>query len=664
MSIYDRNFQRSINELCTLTSCQDEIDIEDFLPMKQDISHEMYSKSTNPINVATHLINIMPLEVFEDEAEYADIICAMKNTFPKDESHRGLEVLLNHLKSKEKICDKIKKDWESSLFDENKYTHRAIGEILLRRYPKIYLIWHSFWISGTYSDIIDNICKNNSSSNKISLNDISELMYKLFWLEYIYINGKWYTLDQNNILIECGTAVSSMIIDMSERNRQWRYKNETHTTDDVTNNRDKIGDVTYCQAFEKFHTFISNMKSASIESNLKARFSFLIKKEFNNDPERILWKNGYMTVAKSTGISLVGPHIEDLYTMTTSCNFPSTKPKQRDIDDLFNWLYQAYPEGTHEFMLTDWASFLHGINIHRKNRSWIGVGANSKSRLIKLIESMLGDYCVTAPQCIIMEQQNNGNATTEINNIMKARVACINEPQIGSHLSAEQLKIISGSDRLFIRKLYQEGASCQNMSKIIIVCNNIPLIKNADKPTRDRFEAHPHLGKWCSDPEDPEMKKKYKYLYKIDSTFDDKIPHLAGALAWILFYDYYPKYVEWVKDHANRKLPKLFADEQERQWRRVCKLSEYVFEKVIKYKDPTCYVTLKNITDRYIHSNKTLGSCQDQNFISDSIRDMCLADKLIDDKVYGYCIKQQGNTIFYNTADGKSCMKDLDESEE
>lgn len=665
MDIYDCDLQKSLSSLRDMTVNQEDLDIEEYLPVKQQKSSEMYSRSIDPMDVATHLIGIMPLEVFKNESDYADIVCAMKHVFSKDNEHkRGLQILVEHLKDDESLVKKVKKDWYSVMYSADKYTHVAIGEILLRRYPAIYLLWHSYWLSGTYESII-NTMSRTSNVIKISPNDLSDLIYKMFWLDYLYFEDKWYTFDQNCILINDNTSVTKMVISLLNDNRQWRYKNITHTTYDARENSEKIGDTSYLQSFLKFYTHISNnLKPTSIETFLRAKFSFGIKKEMNDDPERILWKNGYMTVAKTTCISVVGPHIEDLYTMKTSTDFPDEKPPDKDIYELYNWLFQAYPEGTHEFMLTDWASFLHGVNVHRKNRSWVGVGANSKSKLLKLIENLLGDYCVVANQGIVMEQENQNNATTSMNIIMKARVACINEPSIDLHLSAEQLKIISGGDRISTRKLFQEGATAQNMSKIIIVCNNIPSIKNADKPTRERFEVHPHVGKWCSDPDDPEMVKKYKYRYKIDSSFDNKIPKLARALAWVLVNDYYPRYVEWVNDHSRRKLPELFACEQDKQWRRVCKLSKFVHEKVIPFHNDKCYVTLVNIQERYIASMCSKSRSNTENdFVSECIRDMCLSGKFVDEKLYGYCIKYQNNSVFYNNEEGKAIMSNIDEIE-
>ena len=625
------------NELCE----------SDIAENSMNCSKEYYTDSIQRDHVGVHLISIMPKRIFESDVYYTDIICAAKH-IATQETER---TLIHLLESKCKGLNKnIRKDWINSDFPRKKYTERAIAEILKEECCPIYFKWQSKWIDGTLAEIFEKgMIKGNSLSVKIET--LTVLLYKFFWLDYIYISSDtkgWYSMD-GGILTEFPGSVEDMFTRLHEKSRFWRL---TYRGDRIEDSAINILDSTFHnQNFRNvFEAFMNTIGSFNVTSKnflyktLENKFSIKeLHKDMNNDPERILWSNGKMTVATPNGIKVVKPHIEDLYNIQTGCDLPDEDDvPDEDLLELFDkWMRDVYPEGAHDFVLTDWAGFLRGGNPFKKLRCPTGQsGSNSKTSIMDMLGKVFGDYCVPANISLLMNSKDGG-ATTELAKSVRSRITIINETGSAQGVDAEQIKLLTGDqDLVSFRDIYTKSKSSKVYTKIIVVCNEIFKIKNADVATQRRFEVHSHLARWVTDPEQSEFKGK-KYIHKIDTNFSTKIPKLATVLAWQLVYNYYPKYVEWLKDSRKRELPTLFREDQKKQWIKVCELSGFVNNYVVETGNEEDSIKIEEIITHY-NFEKRRPSQENYDSLREKIIMLCF-DKahIVDDVIYGFREKKK-----------------------
>ena len=188
--------------------------------------------------------------------------------------------------------------------------------------------------------------------------------------------------------------------------------------------------------------------------------------------------------------------------------------------------------------------------------------------------------------------------------------------------------------------MYKDSKSSKVYTKIIVVCNEIFKIKNADVATQRRFEVHSHLARWVTDPDQAEFRGK-KYIHKIDANFSSKIPKLATVLAWQLVYNYYPKYVEWLKDSRKRELPTLFREDQKKQWIKVCELSGFVNNYVVETGKEEDSIKIEEIITHY-NFEKRRPSQDNYDSLREKIIMLCF-DKahIVDDVIYGFKEKKK-----------------------
>lgn len=626
---------------------ESELSESDIAEYSVNCSKEYYADSVQREHVGVHLISIMPKKVFESDVYYTDILCAAKHIATADTERTLIHLLESKCKGLER---NIRRDWYNSDFPRDKYTERAIAEILKEECPPIYFKWQTKWLEGTLMEIFEKGTIKGSCLS-VKTENLAVLLYKFFWLDYIYISTDvkgWFTMN-NGVLIDFQGAIEEMFTRLHEKSRIWRL---TYRGDRIEEPAINILSPTFFnQNFRNiFEAFMNTVGSFNVTSKgflyrtMENKFSIKeLQKEMNNDPERILWKNGKMTVATQNGIKVVQPHIEDLYNIRTGCDLPDeTEVPDPELLELFDkWLRDVYPENAHDFVLTDWAGFLRGGNPFKKLRCPTGQsGSNSKSSIMDMLGKVFGEYCVSANVSLLMNP-NSGGATTELAKSIRSRITIINETGSAQGVDAEQIKLLTGdNDLVSVRAMYKDSKSSKVYTKIIVVCNEIFKIKNADVATQRRFEVHSHLARWVTDPNQSEFKNK-KYIHKIDTNFSVKIPKLAEVLAWQLVYNYYPKYVEWLKDPKKRELPTLFREDQKKQWVKVCELSGFVNNYVVETGNEEDSIKIEEIITHY-NFEKRRPSQDNYDSLREKIIMLCF-DKahIVDDVIYGFKEKKK-----------------------
>jgi putative DNA primase/helicase len=151
-----------------------------------------------------------------------------------------------------------------------------------------------------------------------------------------------------------------------------------------------------------------------------------------------------------------------------------------------------------------------------------GSGANGKTTLLNVLQSVLGDDYVKQTPCdTIMARFNGRPATNDLARLRSARVVITNEVEDGLHFDESQLKLMTGQDTIACRYLYQEFFEFTPQFKLFIAGNHKPVVKNNDEGIWRRIHLVPFSVTIPPERRDPELLDKLR-------------AELPGILNWAL----------------------------------------------------------------------------------------------------------------------------------
>jgi hypothetical protein len=280
--------------------------------------------------------------------------------------------------------------------------------------------------------------------------------------------------------------------------------------------------------------------------------------------------------------------IEDFVTKSTNYNIPygnMIKPVLKHIEtrgsDVLEQYSMNHPDVLYllEYMLKvfandqdlmnfafrDFSSFFYGRNKEKLLRVWSGGGNNSKTILVKIFQKFFGQYCFDMPaEAVATKQMRNASAPSpEMAQGDGARLGILAEPSTGMEIDAGIIKRMTGNDRIFTRRLNENGGSIEAMYKMVLCCNDVPNLSSLDTASRGRMIILPFLSTWVHDVGEMTASEQLAAkTFKMDINFDQNIPRLAKAMAWMLFH-VFPEY----KRIGIKDKPKVVEEVLSAYWR-------------------------------------------------------------------------------------------------
>lgn len=402
--------------------------------------------------------------------------------------------------------------------------------------PDQYEEWHQKWCSKAIEEATSGLTS-----------DVGESLYRQYWLEFLVTEkGDWYQFRNNGWIksekgIDLQKRISNQYIRVFDQKKLEIGKILT------TLNPEDPNHTSYTGTQMKYSKLITKLKSISFKTSLMREMIEKFHNEFFNkfhdrNIELVGVTNGVIELYENTANFRRGKP-EDYLTMSTHIpyrtDFTKDHPMIRRLD---RWICQTFvdPELRHYFC-KDMASFLRGKNSEKKLRTWTGEGDNAKSVWIKCMEGALGDYVVKLPTSIMERRGQSSSANPELSRLINRHGAIIQETDSQDSMNVGILKELTGGDSFFARGLYESGSEVEATFKLILMCNKLPSIPNADKATMKRLLIIPFMSKWVHDAPEQEEQQFKERLFKIDLKFDAQIPEYSQALLWLMV-DYYPRY--------------------------------------------------------------------------------------------------------------------------
>ena len=190
-----------------------------------------------------------------------------------------------------------------------------------------------------------------------------------------------------------------------------------------------------------------------------------------------------------------------------------------------------------DYMWQHLASSLIGTNSNQTFNIYTGTGANGKSKLVELMERVLGDYKGTVPVTLITQKRNSiGSTSSEVAQLIGKRLAVMQEPSKGDRINEGIMKEITGGDKIQARALFKDSIEFTPQFNLVVCTNELFDIPANDDGTWRRIRVVDYMSKFIDRPyETAEFPREdYPYQYEVDRHIDEKFQIWSEPLASML----------------------------------------------------------------------------------------------------------------------------------
>jgi putative DNA primase/helicase len=150
-----------------------------------------------------------------------------------------------------------------------------------------------------------------------------------------------------------------------------------------------------------------------------------------------------------------------------------------------------------------------------------GQGANGKSTLIGVVQDLLGNHAMTAPEGLVIRNDHTPHPE-RIASLRGMRLVVSNELEAKARLAEQQVKMLTGADTLTARELYKDRFSFKPSHKIVLVTNHRPSITGSDYALWRRLKLVPFDSIVAPEDQDPDLRR---------SLVED---HGPAVLSWLV----------------------------------------------------------------------------------------------------------------------------------
>ena len=218
-------------------------------------------------------------------------------------------------------------------------------------------------------------------------------------------------------------------------------------------------------------------------------------------------------------------------------------PKIRAMDsydildeDMKAFICQIIPdEEVRNYTMRFISKCLSGENRDEGFYIWTGSGGNGKSKLVELVQLVLGEYACNLPVSLLTQKRKaSGTASPEMARTRGKRFVVMQEPDVNETLNVGEMKEITGNDKIQARGLYKEPFEFTPQYKLLLMCNQLPNIPSNDDGTWRRLQAVPFVSQFVKE-KDVDIKFN---RYPIDIRLKEKLPYWIIPFLTILLNEW------------------------------------------------------------------------------------------------------------------------------
>jgi phage/plasmid-associated DNA primase len=503
------------------------------------------------------LINIISPRRFLNESFWLDIGRALHNT----NYDTGLKIFTTHTKNAAKnltilpdfmlnIVKNHNKPNEDIITEACKFTYdtfgsshisiKTLGFYAREDNEELYNIWHSKWCL----DAMESALSGTDT-------ELAEALYKLHWLDFVYDNAnrKWYMFresgwEENSKGFYLRRDISKGFLRKYEQIRLDLTKKQYDSDDE---NFKASCELTV----KKITTVMGLLRSTPKKNKIMTESEDL----FGIDRfTTFLDKNAEITGVKNGVLEIINSNIvfrkakpEDFISKCAGVPFHDYFYFGHPlVEECMTWFRQTFSDKGNDDLVHHFLKFassgFHGRNSDKIFPILTGCGNNSKSMIIKLFMETFGNYAIKIPVAVLFEKAlGSGNASPQLARGKDTRWGFLDEAEDNAPMNKTAIKRLTGGDSFFGRLLHDNGGDITLTFKIVMSANEIPPVHKPDEAIKKRLKIIPFLSVW-SDAASEDLNEQYETrVFKMNPSFEKRIPLLAAPFLWILT-QYYPSY--------------------------------------------------------------------------------------------------------------------------
>jgi putative DNA primase/helicase len=139
----------------------------------------------------------------------------------------------------------------------------------------------------------------------------------------------------------------------------------------------------------------------------------------------------------------------------------------------------------------------------------IGPGANGKSTLLGVLQDVLGEHAITAPEGLVIRHDHQAQPHPErIAALRGRRLVVSNELEQRSVLAEQTVKMLTGGDTLSARELYGRRFNFAPTHKVLLISNHKPRVRGTDHAIWRRIRVIPFETMIARDQQDPDLRRR------------------------------------------------------------------------------------------------------------------------------------------------------------
>lgn len=382
--------------------------------------------------------------------------------------------------------------------------------------------------------------------------DVAKILYNEYGNEFVCTsisNKEWYQfkdhiwkpLDKGTALRERISADNGIIIKQLRR----KLREVQDTLQILTEETDKNEKKDYEKRLKKIKDLIRQCKATPFKNHVMVEAQEVFyNPEFynllNKNPHIIAFKNGVYDFENKL---FRDGNPEDYLSISLPIEYVDygflDHPDVMEVDDFFQ---KVFPDKeVRDYFLDQMSRIFIGGNHDKIIQFWTGEGNNGKTVTQTLFEKMMGKLAVKFSTSLITGKKTQmGSANPELARAGDGvRWGVMDEPNADEQINSGTLKGLTGNDSFWARDLFQKGKETreiQPMFKLCLICNKLPMIKDADTATWNRIRVIPFSSTFVPESECPTDldEQVAKGLFPMDKNFNDKIPKMTQPLAWYL----------------------------------------------------------------------------------------------------------------------------------
>lgn len=136
-----------------------------------------------------------------------------------------------------------------------------------------------------------------------------------------------------------------------------------------------------------------------------------------------------------------------------------------------------------------------------------GGGDNGKTTFIKTVMSLLGEYAQQSPSSLLITQRSE-RIRADVGQLKGVRLAAVAETQDSGRLDEEQVKKITGGDRISAEQKYVNPFEFDPTHKLWLSTNHKPIIRETGEGTWRRIRLVPFTVSIPKEKQDDKLPKK------------------------------------------------------------------------------------------------------------------------------------------------------------